>query len=79
LGYELESTIFAILRRLLGYAEAAFYAPERSGDIKHSLADIRLAKQHLGYRPSVNFEEGLNRTVEWYRLQSLSPVMAGRV
>jgi UDP-N-acetylglucosamine 4-epimerase len=76
LGYELESTIFAILRRLLGYAEAAFYAPEHSGDIKHSLADIRLAKQHLGYKPSVDFEEGLNRAVEWYRSQIPISVMA---
>ena len=76
MGYESESTIFAILRRLLGYAEAAFYAPERSGDIKHSLADIRLAKQHLGYKPSVDFEEGLNRTVEWYRSQIPISVMA---
>jgi UDP-glucose 4-epimerase len=66
--------IYGILQRLLGYAEAAFYAPERPGDIKHSLADIRLAKEHLGYRPSVEFEEGLNRTVEWYRSQTLLPV-----
>ena len=67
---------YVLLQQLLGYANAAFYAPERSGDIKHSLADIRLAKQHLGYRPSVEFEEGLNKTVEWYRSQALLPVTA---
>ena len=34
-------------------------APERSGDVKHSLADISLAEKHLGYKPKVDFEEGL--------------------
>jgi UDP-glucose 4-epimerase len=43
------------------------YAPERAGDIKHSLADISLATKLLGYSPSVSFEEGLRRTVEWYQ------------
>ena len=37
------------------------------GDIRHSLADIRLARKLLGYRPIVDFETGLRRTVEWYR------------
>jgi len=31
------------------------------------LADISLAEQHLGYKPKVDFEEGLRRTVDWYR------------
>jgi len=43
------------------------YGPERAGDVKHSLADISLAEKHLGYKPKVNFEEGLARTVAWYR------------
>jgi UDP-N-acetylglucosamine 4-epimerase len=43
------------------------YGPERGGDIKHSLADISKAKSALGYRPRVDFEDGLRRTVEWYR------------
>jgi nucleoside-diphosphate-sugar epimerase len=41
--------------------------PDRSGDIKHSLADISLAKRVLGYSPKVNFAEGLRRTLDWYR------------
>jgi nucleoside-diphosphate-sugar epimerase len=41
-------------------------APERGGDIKHSLADISKA-QPLGYKPKVDFEEGLRCTVDWYR------------
>ena len=55
------------LREITGYSGEVSYAPERSGDIKHSLADISLAKDLLGYTPSVDFGEGLRRTVDWYR------------
>jgi UDP-glucose 4-epimerase len=61
---------FEILKRLTGYSGSLKYATERDGDIKHSLADISRAERHLGYKPSVNFEEGLRRTVEWYRERS---------
>jgi hypothetical protein len=43
------------------------YAEARSGDIKHSQADISHAKTQLGYEPRVSFLEGLERTIEWYR------------
>lgn len=55
-----------ILCELIGYRGGVKYGPERFGDIKHSLADISLARQHLGYAPQVDFREGLRRTVEWY-------------
>jgi len=58
---------FAILRQLTDYKGKPAYAPARAGDIRDSLADIRLAGELLGYRPGVNFREGLRRTVEWYR------------
>jgi UDP-glucose 4-epimerase len=61
---------FEALKKLTGYTGSVKYGPERAGDIKHSLADIRLAQQHLGYQTLVDFEEGLKRTVEWYRSQS---------
>jgi nucleoside-diphosphate-sugar epimerase len=57
----------AILRDLTGYKGEVKYGPERSGDIKHSLADISLAKKQFGYEPQVDFREGLRRTVEWYK------------
>jgi nucleoside-diphosphate-sugar epimerase len=41
--------------------------PPRPGDIRHSLAGIGLARRLLGYRPTVDFETGLRRTVAWYR------------
>jgi UDP-glucose 4-epimerase len=59
-----------LLKRLTGYHGDVKYGPERGGDIKHSLADISRAKAAFGYDPKVNFEEGLRRTVEWYRSQS---------
>jgi len=58
---------FLILKRLTGYSGSLKYAAEREGDIKHSLADISRAGRQLGYKPTVHFEEGLRRTVEWYR------------
>lgn len=58
---------FALLQTLTSYSGSAIHGAERGGDIKHSLADISLAEKHLGYKPTVDFEEGLRRTVEWYR------------
>jgi len=58
---------FKLLRGLTSYAGQPQYGPERGGDIKHSLADISKAEAALGYKPKVDFEEGLRRTVEWYR------------
>lgn len=59
-----------LLRELTGYSGQPKYGAERKGDIKHSLADISRAEAALGYKPSVHFEEGLRRTVGWYREQS---------
>ena len=60
---------FKLLQGLTSYKGQPNYGPERSGDIKHSLADISKAEAGLGYKPKVYFEEGLARTVEWYRGQ----------
>jgi UDP-glucose 4-epimerase len=58
---------FKLLQPLTSFSGSPSYGPERGGDIKHSLADISLAEKHLGYKPKVNFENGLRRTVDWYR------------
>jgi UDP-glucose 4-epimerase len=62
--------IFRFLQSLTSYNGFPLHAAERGGDIKHSLADISQAEQCLGYKPTVDFEEGLRRTVDWYRSQS---------
>ncbi|MGH9470063.1 MAG: SDR family oxidoreductase [Terriglobia bacterium] len=43
------------------------YAPPRAGDVRDSLANIQKARELLGYEPQMRYEEGLRRTVEWYR------------
>jgi UDP-glucose 4-epimerase len=58
---------FGILCELTGYSGKPDYAEGRAGDIRDSLADIRRAGELLGYKPIVDFREGLRRTVEWYR------------
>jgi UDP-glucose 4-epimerase len=56
--------------REAGVPAVARHQPPRNGDIKHSLADITLAGDLLGYRPMRSFEEGLKKTVAWYREQA---------
>jgi nucleoside-diphosphate-sugar epimerase len=43
------------------------HAAERAGDVKHSLADLSLARQILGYQPIVDFGPGLDVTMKWYQ------------
>jgi UDP-glucose 4-epimerase len=52
--------------------------PSRPGDVRHSQADIRLARRLLGYTPQVAFEEGLRRTVEWYAGELEAPAAKRR-
>jgi nucleoside-diphosphate-sugar epimerase len=61
---------FQALKQLTNYHGGVKYAAERGGDIKHSLADITRAQEHLKYKVLVNFEDGLRRTVEWYKTQN---------
>src|SRR6266536_1464523 len=60
---------FRLLKTLIGYRGNVKYAPERAGDVRHSLADISRAEKYLGYKPKIEFEDGLSRTIEWYRSQ----------
>ena len=58
---------FEILQGLTGYTGKPAYAEARAGDIRESLADISRARRLLGYEPTVDFGEGLRRTVDWYK------------
>jgi len=58
------------LNALLGTQIAPQFAPARVGDILHSQANIDKAGRLLGYEPLVSFDEGLARTLAWYREQS---------
>jgi UDP-N-acetylglucosamine 4-epimerase len=45
------------------------YTPPRAGDVRDSQADLTRAREILGYEPIVSFEEGLRRTLEWYKAE----------
>ncbi len=56
------------LQRISGKKLEVKYEPAREGDIRDSQADITKAREVLGYEPAVVFDEGLERTFEWYRV-----------
>ncbi len=56
-----------ILHRFFPEAKEPKYGPAREGDIRFSQADITRATEALGYRPEITVEDGLRRTVEWFR------------
>jgi UDP-glucose 4-epimerase len=60
------NTIFRELRTLTGADVEPEYAASRVGDVKHSQADISLARERLGYEPTVTLQEGLQRCVDFY-------------
>jgi nucleoside-diphosphate-sugar epimerase len=59
--------VLQMLQKASGKTLETKYEPSREGDIRDSLADIRLAKEFLSYEPTVMFEEGLERTYAWYQ------------
>lgn len=59
--------LFRTVRELAGAKVEPIYEAPRAGDVKDSQADIGKARRILGYEPIVSFEEGLDRTVAWYR------------
>jgi len=61
------NTLFNTIRDLVDATVDPIYSAPRPGDVKDSQADISKARRILGYAPIVSFEEGLARTVAWYR------------
>jgi len=56
-----------LINKLEGKNIKPKFEEDRKGDVKHSLADISLAKKLIGYKPVVNFEQGIRKTIEWYK------------
>ena len=61
------NSILQQINKITGKDVSPIYSEPRAGDIKHSQADITRAREHLGYEAGISFEEGLRRTIEWYR------------
>ena len=59
--------VLKMLEKITGKKIQAKYDPPRTGDIRDSQADISLAQKVLGHKPLVHFEEGLQRTWQWYK------------
>lgn len=61
------NAIIDMINEIVGKDVKAEYEPDRTGDVKHSLADITKANEIIGYAPSVTFKEGLQKAIDWYR------------
>jgi len=59
--------LFRTLKDLTGAAVEPIYAESRAGDVRDSQADIGKAHRLLGYEPTVTLEQGLEKTVAWFR------------
>jgi nucleoside-diphosphate-sugar epimerase len=64
--------LFREMKSIIGGSVDPVYAEPRAGDVRDSQADIGKARALLGYQPRVSFEEGLRRTIQWYRAQASS-------
>jgi nucleoside-diphosphate-sugar epimerase len=67
--------LFSLIRQEIGDDASLLkplHADPRAGDVRDSLASIKLAEKELGYVPTVGVEKGLRATVEWYRSRSAS-------
>lgn len=60
--------LLQLLNERMGTNISPRFEPPRTGDVLHSLADIRAARKYLGYQPQISSQEGLRRTVDYYRL-----------
>ena len=61
--------LIAAINEILGTDISPRHAPPRAGDVRHCQASIDLAQERLGFFPRVSFEDGLRRTVNWFRRQ----------
>jgi UDP-glucose 4-epimerase len=64
--------VWATLQKIEGVEIAASYAPPRPGDVRHSQADTTAARRDLGHDPQYTLEQGLRRTLAWYRGKVIS-------
>jgi UDP-glucose 4-epimerase len=62
--------LLTIMNRLLGTSIAPRYEAARAGDVRDSEADITRARALLGYEPGVLLDEGLRRTLDWFRRET---------
>lgn len=59
--------LIASINRVLGTKIEPVFQPARAGDVRDSLADITAARETLAYEPTIDFDEGLRRSIDYYR------------
>ena len=60
--------LLKVLKQITGNEDVtAEYQPERTGDVKHSQADNRRAVELIGYEKIIGLEEGLRKTIDWWK------------
>lgn len=64
------NTVFRKLKEMLGYKKDPLHAPLPLGDLRRIYLDNRRAKTSLGWQPKTSFEEGLAKTVEWFKVNA---------
>ena len=69
--------LLQVMNRLAGTSLEPLRQEARAGDVKDSQADISKAQSLLGYQPTVSSEDGLKRTLEWYRSERAAPSARG--
>lgn len=69
--------VWSLLQRIEGISLPAVYVEARAGDVLHSQADVTAARRDLGHAPQYSLEEGLRRTLAWYRDSLSAPVSEG--
>jgi UDP-glucose 4-epimerase len=62
------------IQQAMGTRVEPRHEPPRAGDIRHSVADTSRAEARLDWRPRESFEDGLRRTIEWYRVHAPRPL-----
>jgi nucleoside-diphosphate-sugar epimerase len=59
--------IWSMLQKMEGVEIPSKFGPPRAGDVRHSMADTTAAKAELGHAPQFSIEDGLRRTLDWYK------------
>ncbi len=59
--------LYDVMSRAVGFKDPARYAPPRVGELRRSALDPGRAEIHLGWEPFTSLEEGVGRTLEWFK------------
>ncbi|MDD4364073.1 MAG: GDP-mannose 4,6-dehydratase, partial [Atribacterota bacterium] len=59
--------LFCYLKKIINFDREASYGPSRPGDLRKNILNNQLAKKHLAWHPKYTIQEGLKKTVDWFK------------